>query len=122
MDAALFIQLSRTITDMRLAATHCDEDEAAACLERLTKCVTAAAKETLPVKQHRPMRKRYVNLFGTLYSWGSGNYRPHATFLYKVASHVKKLSIRPLLLCVFPSSVADEVIVNEKQYNRENFR
>ena len=46
---------------LRLAATHCDEDEAAACLERLTKCVTAAAKETLPVKQHRPMRKRYVS-------------------------------------------------------------
>ena len=46
---------------LRLAATHCDEDEAAACLERLTKCVTAASKETLPVKQHRPMRKRYVS-------------------------------------------------------------
>ena len=46
---------------LRLTATHCDEDEAAACLERLTKCVTSAAKESLPVKQHRPMRKRYVS-------------------------------------------------------------
>ena len=46
----------------RLAAIHCDKDEAlAACLESLTKYVTAAAKETLPAKQHRPMRKRYVS-------------------------------------------------------------
>ena len=46
----------------RLAATHCDEDEAAAaCLERQTKCVTEEAKETLPVKQHCHMRKRYVS-------------------------------------------------------------
>ena len=50
-----------TQVSRRLAATHCDEDEVAACLERQTKCVTEEAKETLPVKQHRPMRKRYVS-------------------------------------------------------------
>ena len=30
-----------------------------------------------------------LNLFRTLSSWGSGNYRPSAPFLYEVASHVK---------------------------------
>ena len=39
-----------------------------------------------------------LNLFRTLSSWGSGNYRPTAPLLYEVASHVKKLPFRPLLL------------------------
>ena len=30
-----------------------------------------------------------LNLFRTLSSWGCGNYRPSAPFLYEVASHVK---------------------------------
>ena len=30
-----------------------------------------------------------LNLFRTLSSWGSGNYRPSAPILYEVASHVK---------------------------------
>ena len=30
-----------------------------------------------------------LNLFRTLSSWGSGNYRPSAPFIYEVASHVK---------------------------------
>ena len=34
-------------------------------------------------------------------SWGSSNYRPSAPFLYEVASHVKKLPFRPLLLSFF---------------------
>ena len=34
-----------------------------------------------------------LNLFRTLSSWGSGNYRPSAPFLYEVASHVKKTAI-----------------------------
>ena len=34
----------------------------------------------------------------TLSSWGSGNYRPSAPLLYEVASHVKQLPFRPLLL------------------------
>ena len=33
-----------------------------------------------------------------LSSWGSSNYRPSAPFLYEVASHVKKLPFRRLLL------------------------
>ena len=32
-----------------------------------------------------------LNLFRTLYSWGSGNYRPSAPLLCEVASHVKQL-------------------------------
>ena len=39
-----------------------------------------------------------LNLFWTLSSWGSGNYRPSAPLLYEVASHVKQLPFRPLLL------------------------
>ena len=38
-----------------------------------------------------------LNLFRTLSSWGSGNYRPSAPLLYEVASHVKQLPFRPLL-------------------------
>ena len=34
----------------------------------------------------------------TLSSWGSGNYRPSAPSLHEVASHVKQLPFRPLLL------------------------
>ena len=41
---------------------------------------------------------KILNLFRTLSSWGSSNYRPSAPFLYEVASHVKKLPFRPLLL------------------------
>ena len=37
----------------------------------------------------------------TLSSWGSGNYRPSAPLLYEVASHVKQLPFRPLLLLLF---------------------
>ena len=33
-----------------------------------------------------------------LSSWGSGNYRQSAPFLYEVASHGKQLPFRPLLL------------------------
>ena len=58
---AIIYKAKQLLDNESLVMTHCDEDEAAACLERLTKCVTAAAKETLPVKQHRPMRKRYVS-------------------------------------------------------------
>ena len=39
-----------------------------------------------------------LNLLRTLSSWGSGNYRPSAPFPYEVASHVKQLPFRPLLL------------------------
>ena len=42
-----------------------------------------------------------VFLFGTLSPWGSSNYRPSAPFLYEVASHVKKVPFRPLLLVLF---------------------
>ena len=38
-----------------------------------------------------------LNLFRTLSSWGSGNYRLSARLLYEVASHVKQLPFRPLL-------------------------
>ena len=39
-----------------------------------------------------------LNLFRTLSSWGSGKYRPSAPLIYEVASHVKQLPVRPLLL------------------------
>ena len=39
-----------------------------------------------------------LNLFRTLSSWGSENYRPSAPLLYEVASHVKQLPFRPILL------------------------
>ena len=42
-----------------------------------------------------------LNLFRTLSSWVSGNYRPSAPLLYEVASHVKQLPFRPLLLLFF---------------------
>ena len=35
-------------------------------------------------------------------SWGSVNYRPSAPHLYDVASHVKQLPFRPLLLLLLP--------------------
>ena len=38
-----------------------------------------------------------LNLFRSLSSWGSINYRPSANLLYEVASHVKKLPFRPIL-------------------------
>ena len=44
-----------------LTATHCDTAVASASLERLTKCVTTAAQETLRVKQHQTMRKCCVS-------------------------------------------------------------
>ena len=42
-----------------------------------------------------------LNLFRTLSSWGSGNYRPSAPLLYEVASHVKQLPFRPILSLFF---------------------
>ena len=42
-----------------------------------------------------------LNLFRTLSSWWSGNYRPSAPFLNEVASHVKKLQFRPILLLLY---------------------
>ena len=44
-----------------LTATHCDTAVASASLERLTKCVTMAAQETLGVKKHQTLRKRCVS-------------------------------------------------------------
>ena len=44
-----------------LTATHCDTQVASASLERLAKCVTAAAQGTLCVKQHQTLRKRCVS-------------------------------------------------------------
>ena len=41
---------------------------------------------------------KILNSFRTLSSWGNGNYRPSAPLLYEVASHVKQLPFRPLLL------------------------
>ena len=46
---------------LRLANSLCDPDNASAGLARLTKCVTAAAHETLQVKQKLPLRKRKVS-------------------------------------------------------------
>ena len=39
----------------------CDLDNASASLARLTKCVSAAARETLPIKRPKPLRKRKVS-------------------------------------------------------------
>ena len=39
--------------------------------------------------------------FRTLSSWGSDNYRPSAPLLYEVASHVKQLPFRPILLLLW---------------------
>ena len=47
-----------------------------------------------------------LNLFRTLSSWGSINYRPSAPLLYEVASHVKKLPFRPILLLLLIRSPA----------------
>ena len=44
-----------------LTMTHCDTAVASASLERLTKCVTTAAQETLCVKKHHTMRKRCMS-------------------------------------------------------------
>ena len=39
----------------------CDLDKASDSLTHLTKCVSAAARETLPVKHPKPLRKREVS-------------------------------------------------------------
>ena len=39
----------------------CDLENASASLARLTKCVSAAARETLPIKRPKPLRKREVS-------------------------------------------------------------
>ena len=44
-----------------LADSPCDVDSASASLSRLTKCVTDAARETLPVKRSQLVRKREVS-------------------------------------------------------------
>ena len=44
-----------------LADSPCDVDSASASLSRLTKCVTDAARETLPVKRSQRVRKREVS-------------------------------------------------------------
>ncbi len=44
-----------------LTAKHCDTAVSSASLERLTKCVTTAAQETLRVKQHPTLGKRCVS-------------------------------------------------------------
>ena len=46
---------------LHLTATHCDTAVTSASLERLTKCVTMAAQETLGVKKHHTLRKRCVS-------------------------------------------------------------
>ena len=43
---------------------------------------------------------KILNLFRTLSSWGSSNYRPSALFLYKVASHVKKTAISAIIIII----------------------
>ena len=48
-------------------------------------------------------------LFRTLSSWGSGNYRPSAPLLYEVASHVKQLPFRPLLLLLLLTQLSHTV-------------
>ena len=50
------------------------------------------------------------NLFRTLSSWGSCNYRPSATLLYEVASHVKQLPFQPLLLLMFNISFISHLL------------
>ena len=44
-----------------LEDSPCDLDNAATSLTRLTKCVTDAAYETLPVRRSQPLRKRGVS-------------------------------------------------------------
>ena len=53
---------------------------------------------------------KILNLFRTLSSWGSSNYRPSAPFLYGVASHVKKLPFRPLLLLYVVSADSNHLL------------
>ena len=50
------------------------------------------------VFSHLKLSFQILNLFRTLSSWGSDNYRPSAPILYEVASQVKQLPFRPLLL------------------------
>ena len=45
----------------QLADSPCELDNASASLTRLTKCVTDAARETLPIKRSQPLRKRHVS-------------------------------------------------------------
>ena len=56
---------AREIFDASVArhmnAFPCDLDNASASLARLTKYVSAAARETLPVKRPKPPRKREVS-------------------------------------------------------------
>ena len=58
-------EAAREIFDASVArhmnAFPCDLDNASASLARLTKCVSAAARETLPVKRPKPLRKREVS-------------------------------------------------------------
>ena len=41
---------------------------------------------------------KILNILRTLSSWASDHYRPSAPLLYEVASHVKQLPFRPILL------------------------
>ena len=52
-----------------------------------------------------------LNLFRTLSSWGSSNYRPSAPLLYEVANHVKQLPFRPLLLWFSSDNVLRRLFV-----------
>ena len=52
-----------------------------------------------------------LNLFRTLSSWWSGNYRPSAPFLYEVASHVKQLPFRPILILYVHSGSVESPFV-----------
>ena len=65
---------------------------------------------------------KILNLFRTLSSWGSSNYRPSAPFLYEVASHVKKLPFRPLLLLLLlrkpNSNIARQALMRNPQVKR----
>ena len=45
----------------QLEDSPCDLDNASTSLTRLTKCVTDAARETLPLKHSQPLRKRHVS-------------------------------------------------------------
>ena len=54
-----------------------------------------------------------------LSSWGSSNYRPSAPFLFEVASHVKKLPFRRLLLSTDPSIYNYRVISVERPPSRQ---
>ena len=59
----------------------------------------------------------------SLSSWGSINYRPSAPLLYEVASHVKQLPFRPLLLLLLWSVIfSDNVILKWKEARRCSFQ